>query len=174
MIFIIIIGAFVGLVLVLAFLANPTIGYTVEVGGITMFFFSKKRAEKCVKKMVELAKDLAVLHAEIEEIKADELCEKINARVGLWDECRVEEFEDGVVFPYSDSKSYWVHFDKNGNVDRYDCSSENLEYCLMKGVLYSEKFGSCSVYLFADSDEEALKIASEKRAKYIAEHTGVV
>lgn len=106
--------------------------------------------------------------------EADELCEKINARVGLWDECRVEEFEDGIVVPYSDSKSYWVHFDKNGNVDRYDCSSENLEYCLMKGVLYSEKFGSCSVYLFADSDEEALKIASEKRAKYIAEHTGVV
>lgn len=71
MIFIIIIGAFVGLVLVLAVLANPTIGYTVEVGGITMFFFSKKRAEKYARKMVELTKDLAELHAEIEEVKAE-------------------------------------------------------------------------------------------------------
>lgn len=106
--------------------------------------------------------------------EADELCEKINARVGLWDECRVEEFEDGIVVPYSDSKSYWVYFDKHGKVERYDCSSSNLEYCLMGDVSYCEKNGSFSIYLFADSDEEALKIASEKRAKYIAEHTGVV
>lgn len=71
MTYIIIIGAFVGFVLVLAFLANPTIGYSVEVGGITMFFFSKKRAEKYARKMAELAKDLAELHAEIEEVKAE-------------------------------------------------------------------------------------------------------
>lgn len=71
MTYIIIIGAFVGLVLVLAFLANPTIGYTVEVGGITMFFFSKRNAEKCAKRMVELTKDLAELHVEIEEVKAE-------------------------------------------------------------------------------------------------------
>jgi hypothetical protein len=75
-------------------------------------------------------------------------------------------------------KQYYVRFHQNGSV----FSAVQREYCLEyfdPGVKESfcfvkgQKFDLLDVELYADSREAAIKIAAEKRAKYLAEKEGI-
>lgn len=85
----------------------------------------------------------------------------------------VEEYVDGEVYQDKNLKAYYVRF--WGNSGECEITEEAEEEYVYRGVLYANKDGSVSgLYVFARDEQEAKKIASEKRAKFMAEHTGVV
>ena len=84
---------------------------------------------------------------------------------------RVEEYIDGEVYKDESLHPYFVRWHENS------CEVENepdADYCF-RGTVYTYTDGTVwGIYVFAKDKQEALKIASEKRAKITAERTGVV
>ena len=93
-----------------------------------------------------------------------------------WDTARIEEYDTENSRPILDGKTaYEVRFLENGNVSNVR-SDVGLEYFepsieLLNPINWSGV--SVRVYLFADSTESAIKIASEKRAKFLAKKIGL-
>ena len=84
---------------------------------------------------------------------------------------RIEEYTDGKVYTDESLKGYYVRFGKSKcevNIE------EEIEFCYREYVTWKTDGTIYSLYVFAHNEEEAKKIASEKRAKLIAERTGVV
>ena len=89
------------------------------------------------------------------------------------DVCRVEEYPDAEVM----LKSMWlIYFKTSGEV--YICRQSNDEYDYHKGrsnIIETTYKGlyDLIVHVEADTKEAAIKIAAEKRAKYLAERDGL-
>ena len=83
----------------------------------------------------------------------------------------IEEYDDGIMVPDESLNPYEVYFDKNGNIRSIGIGSP-ME--AIAGVLRECGWGGFSAYILATDEESARKIVSERRAKYIAEKTGVV
>ena len=84
---------------------------------------------------------------------------------------RIEEYTDGKVFNDNSLVAYFVSFDgPNCKVKK----EEDIEFCYREYVGWKTDGTIWSMYVFAHNEEEAKKIASERRAKLIAERTGVV
>lgn len=83
----------------------------------------------------------------------------------------IEEFDDGIMVPDESLNPYGVYFDKNGNITSISIGSP-ME--AIAGKLGKCGWGGFYAYVLATDEESARKIASERRAKYIAEKTGVV
>lgn len=72
---------------------------------------------------------------------------------------------------------YRVLFDKSGNClesenfSKDGLSSFRLDCCKDKPTVTS--FGNCIIYVLASNAEAAVKIAAERRAKYLAEEMGL-
>ena len=84
---------------------------------------------------------------------------------------RIEEYTDGKVYSDKSLVPYFVRFDTP------QCEveiEEDAEYCYREYVGWKTDGSIWSIYVFAHNEEEAKKIASERRAKLIAERTGVV
>lgn len=90
-----------------------------------------------------------------------------------WDECRIETYCDGAVT----LKPAWiVYFDKAGNVDDVRECDSAYEYRQINEVHeYEGVYALChiSITVSANDEESAIKIAAEKRAKYLAEKMGL-
>ena len=89
----------------------------------------------------------------------------------LQDSYRIEEYTDGEVYTDESLKGYYARFDGT------ECEvnvEEEIEFCYREYVTWKTDGTIYSLYVFAHNEEEAKKIASEKRAKLIAERTGVV
>lgn len=85
----------------------------------------------------------------------------------------IEFWEDGFVAEYREGcYPFFVVFQNNSI--KCDKSVYNFESCMKAEWYYNEDRNYFSVYVFAKDEQEALKIASEKRAKIIGEQTGVV
>lgn len=102
-----------------------------------------------------------------------ELAEKIAAKFSTkWDECDIEEYDDAEVM----LKPAWeIDFNKDGNiVSTHECTSAYDYSCIGEcrdyGSWYDNKM---RVTVSADDLESAIKIAAEKRAKYLAEKLGL-
>ena len=66
-------------------------------------------------------------------------------------------------------RMYCVRFDARGNADGvYD----NTQY-ENKEAVYENRFGEVFVYVIAKDNKSAVKIAAERRAKYLAEKEGI-
>lgn len=95
------------------------------------------------------------------------------------DEAEIEEWDtEATADLLSGRKQYYVRFCQNGAVFSADQREYCLEYfnpgikesfCFVKG----QKVDLLDVELYADSREAAIKIAAEKRAKYLAEKEGI-
>ena len=105
-----------------------------------------------------------------------EIAEKIAAKFSNdWGECDVEEYGDAELM----LKPAWtIRFDKAGNVcDTDECDSDYSYHRI--GEVYENKsiyYGGnyhISATVAADDLESAIKIAAEKRAKYLAEKLGL-
>ena len=92
-----------------------------------------------------------------------------------WDDAKVEEYDTDRYELLSDNtKVYRVLFYENGNVhklthessDYYDNKITELDPTYCSGA-------TLSVYVSADDEISAIKIASEKRAKFLAEGIGL-
>lgn len=97
-----------------------------------------------------------------------DIAEKIAAKfTNQWDAPRIEEYANAEVM----LKPAWgINFNKSGIViNTYECDSaydyENIGECCER------RWGDCAltVTVSADDVESAIKIAAEKRAKYLAE-----
>ena len=89
-----------------------------------------------------------------------------------WEDCRIEEFPDAEVM----LKTVWVvAFKTNGDVwacreaeDEHDYKRVNV----IVDTIYKRDYDMI-VYVEADTEEAAIKIAAEKRAQYLAEKNGL-
>lgn len=101
-----------------------------------------------------------------------EVAEKITAKFTTrYDECRIEEYGDAEIM----LKPAWeINFDKAGNVIATDECTYAYEYEDI-GECNERRWGNCdlSITVSADDLESAIKIAAEKRAKYLAEKAGL-
>lgn len=98
------------------------------------------------------------------------IAEKIAAKFSTKrDECDIEEYDDAEVM----LRTAWVvYFDRAGNaVDARECDCA-YDYSCIGNVRESSSFyGAYHIWVSvaADDVESAIKIAAEKRAKYLAE-----
>ena len=105
-----------------------------------------------------------------------EIAEKIAAKFSNdWDECKIEEYGDAEVML---KPAWYIYFDKNGNVcDTTECNSDydyhNIGEVYEKNHIYYGGNYHIYVVVSADNLESAIKIAAEKRAKYLAEKLGL-
>ena len=113
---------------------------------------------------------IVAVYADREE--AYKVCKILNDRCE-YEDYKIEEFEDGSLVRYENLNTYCVIFDNNETRVREN-DSDDFEYCLRKEYWQYQDGTVWAVFVFASNKEEALKIASEKRAKLMAEQTGVV
>lgn len=113
--------------------------------------------------------DYHIITATLDEERAKKIAELCS---DCYEECDVEVYEDGqeTIKPI-----YEVVFDnKTGDVNEVytECSSYGFRH--INEVRISPIVKSTYVYVFADSSEEAIKIAAEKRAEHLAKKEGLV
>ncbi len=105
-----------------------------------------------------------------------ELAKKIAAKFSNdWGECDIEEYDDAEVML---KPAWYIYFDKAGNVcNTTECDSAYSynrigEVQERNSLWYS---GNYHIYVVVSADdlESAIKIAAEKRAKYLAEKLGL-
>ena len=113
---------------------------------------------------------IVAVYADREE--AYKVCKILNDRCE-YEDYTIEEYEDGSLVRYENLNTYCVLFDDNKTRIREN-DSDDFEYCLRKEYWQYQDGTVWAVFVFASNKEEALKIASEKRAKLMAEQTGVV
>lgn len=81
-----------------------------------------------------------------------------------------DDYDKGVV-PEIKSIMYTVWFDKLGHVDQID---KTYNHTGKAGSTWKNVWtGDISVDVYADDEESAVKIAAEKRAKFLAEEYGL-
>lgn len=102
-----------------------------------------------------------------------ELAEKIaNKFTGDWDEdeASVEEYEDAEIY----LKPIWkVKFDEHGNIKKCEKTDYEPDYKIVNECNYYCYNREFSIVVEADNEEHAIKIASEKRAEYLARKAGI-
>ena len=101
-----------------------------------------------------------------------DLARKIAAKfTDQYDDCRIEEYSNAEVM----LRPAWeINFDKAGNVISTDECTSAYDYENV-GKCHERRWGHCdmAVGVSADDLESAIKIAAEKRAKYLAEKLGL-
>lgn len=101
-----------------------------------------------------------------------DLAKKIAAKFDEdYDTTQIEEYEDAEVM----LKPAWeINFDIAGNVINTNGCTSEYDYENI-GKCHERRWGNCdlSVTVSADDLESAIKIAAEKRAKYLAEKLGL-
>ena len=101
-----------------------------------------------------------------------ELAKKIAAKFDEnYDTTRIEEYGDAELM----LRPAWdVYFDKAGNVIETEECRDEYDYQYL-GKCHERRWGNCAlvVTVSADDLESAIKIAAEKRAKYLAEKLGL-
>ena len=96
-----------------------------------------------------------------------------------WEEARVEEYDTEEFKPIFEGKlPYMVYFDESGSVDLVELSSpEYFECGINSGTRWDKvrktHYKTILVSLYAKNEEQAIKVAAEKRAEYLAEEFGL-
>lgn len=116
--------------------------------------------------------DYHIIAATLDKTLATKIAEKFSDDDG-WDDCRVEEYPDAEVM----LRPLWcVYFTTSGEV--YECreSTSAYDYHHTRSdvieTVYKRHY-DMTVYVQADTEEAAIKIAAEKRAQYLAEKIGL-
>lgn len=114
--------------------------------------------------------DYHIISATLDKELAGKIAEKFSDDC---DECKVEEYPDAEVM----LKPIWrVFFTTSGDVQNCYMSDSVYDYLEgLKGVVETvyKRYYDMIVYVEADNEEAAIKIAAEKRAQYLAEKNGL-
>ena len=112
--------------------------------------------------------DYHIVAATLDKEKAEKIAKKYSDG---WDDCEVEEYEDSEEI----LKTVWFIIFKKNTSDIDECREvSNVGYALHHlNEVSIYRWNQLSVYIAADTMEEAIKIASEKRAEYLAKKEGV-
>lgn len=106
--------------------------------------------------------DYHIITATTDEKRAKKIAKKFNAEV--------ETYDDSEVYL---KQIFSINFDKNGNVT--ECEENNNDYDYpVTDRCFEHKNKTFYVEVEADDKESAIKIAAEKRAKFLAEKEGIV
>ena len=112
--------------------------------------------------------DYGIIAATLDEEKAKKIAEKFSDR---WDAAEVEVYEDSDVYL---KRSWFIIFDKDGNVSVVE-NKDNSEYAYGRIDNIGRNIcGEVYTYVVADKPEEAVKIASEKYAMFVAKEKGLI
>lgn len=109
----------------------------------------------------------SIITATVDKAIAESIAKKFN---GEYSETRVEEFENAEIM----LKNCWyVYYDQKGAVIKCtDSSHDPMAYKLLNWC-HEDNLGGIPIYVLADNSEDAIKIASEKRAQFLAEKAGI-
>lgn len=113
--------------------------------------------------------DYHIITATTDKNVAEQIAQKFRGN-DSWNETYVEEYEDAKMML---KPLFFIRFDKQGNV--MECSAESSaypyqpEYATIKHDVNKNAF----TYVVADTMEGAIKIAAERRAKFLAEQLGL-
>lgn len=118
--------------------------------------------------------DRHVVTATTDPEKAKKISEKFSDD---WDDCWIDEFEDG---DFMLRQLWYVSFFYDGSVDTV--RRENDEYYYEgayndKSIRWNTRNGIIHdvwMYVFADNEEHAIKIATDKRAEFLAQQNGLI
>lgn len=113
--------------------------------------------------------DYHIVAATLDKEKAERMAKRFSDK---WDECEVEEYEDGDI----DFRPYWDVRFKKATSDIVRCDAlGSLDECYIHDLYTfdTDINRNLRVVVAADTSEEAIKIASEKRAEYLAKKEGV-
>lgn len=121
--------------------------------------------------------DYHICAVALDHKKAEMLKEKFdrdNYTGATIEEYDTEEYE-GVM---NGKSVYRIFFNASGDCDEImDCSEEGLNCYHLQWSKEEPNYipctGRCIVYVLADSEKAAIKIAAERRAKYLAEKMGL-
>ena len=115
--------------------------------------------------------DYHICAVTLDKKKAERLCNLVDD--GGMDESKIEEWDtEQHVDLLSGRKPYYVSFRKNGDLYSVDESTWGFEYFESEIIERPKINDSLLVKLYAEDKESAIKIAAEKRAKYLAEKEG--
>ena len=103
--------------------------------------------------------------------KAEKLVEWYNGH-DKYDQAEIEEYEDSLIVPDDSVNPYEVSFNADGSVRWVTEGSYPMN--AVAGHMFRCENGMFYAYVLAPDEESAGKIAAERRAKWIAENTGVV
>lgn len=116
--------------------------------------------------------DYHICAVTLDKEKAERLCKLFDG--GGWDEARVEGYDtethEGLL---SGRKPYNVGFRKNGDLSSVNEQKLGIEHFIPRIGEYPMHEECLVVSLYAKNKESAIKIAAEKRAKYLAEKEGI-
>lgn len=99
--------------------------------------------------------------------RADRLAEFYSTK---YEPAEVEEYDtEDVPYPINDRKSYYVRFDKHGNVEII--YEGPMGWRDEKVCLYANSYVGTNV--LAKDKKSAIKIAAERRAKFLTEKMGL-
>lgn len=112
--------------------------------------------------------DYHIITATLSKRRAEEIAKRFsNDYYGSVPE--IEEFEDSDVF----LRPCWcVYFQSDGEIVYVRKASEHYDYEKI-GKYQQYRDGSGAINLIADDEKTAVKIASEKRAEYLARREGI-
>jgi len=88
-----------------------------------------------------------------------------------WDEARIEEYElDPLAAERAKGVPYWrVWLDPNGNAHQPENQAPGPDDKPFSTDVHPNDAGSCITHCFAQDAEHAIKIASERRAEWLAQ-----
>ena len=114
--------------------------------------------------------DYHIIAATLDEERAKILQDKFDDGYS-WNETRIEVYEDSEEIV----KPLWkVRFNEKGEVGEIEQCDRSYYY----GTIHNfgptlNRYGHVYIQVFADTAEAAIKIAAEKRARYLAEKNGL-
>jgi hypothetical protein len=114
--------------------------------------------------------DYHIVAATLDKTIAEKIAAKFSTK---WEKCEIEEYGDAEVM----LKPAWmIYFDRTGLVEstrECDCAYDysTIGECLETNNIYTSFH--IRVTVSADDLDSAIKIAAEKRAKYLAEKLGL-
>ena len=117
--------------------------------------------------------DYRVVAATTDRAIAEKIRDKFNAfSHWTWDEYRIEELQDAEVL----LKNVWnVYFKRNGDVWKCEEPDSDYEYKYIGRIvdtIYKNDYDMI-ITVEADTETDAIKIAAEKRAEYLAAKNGI-
>lgn len=115
--------------------------------------------------------DYSIITATLDEEKAKKLAEKFSDE---WDTAEVEVYEDSDIY----LKQAWrVRFNLDGDVCEIENRGDNeyaYGFIITGPAIDRDVAGRVYTYVSADTPEEAIKIASEKYAAFVAKEKGLI
>ena len=113
--------------------------------------------------------DYHIITATTDLEKAKKLAKKFTSK---WTDVKIEEYEDREL---NDLPMWYVGFDSNGTIIKFR-EEDDIAYVYARLNNYYEtwlKTIDGYIYVAAETEEAAIKIAAEKRAEYLAKKEGI-